>query len=123
MEKILLLLLDNRGQMNLNVRGLKYSPLHVAAQTDESGQIVHVLCRRMANPNSLDANGETPLHVAATVGSEAAVEVLVGHCASASQKNKMGARPATLAAMKGHKRIAERLSSKNLLQASSGGPK
>ena len=54
-------------------------------------------------------NGLTPLHVAASDGSEDVVELLLVNHAEVNAKDNIGATPLHLAVAKGHKDVAELL--------------
>ena len=61
---IALTLLRAGGDPNVQYKGLKYAPLHVAAEDGSTGSVVDVLISWGANPNLKSRNGYVPLVLA-----------------------------------------------------------
>ena len=61
---IALTLLRAGGDPNVQYKGLKYAPLHVAAEDGSTGSVVDVLISWGANPNLKSSNGYVPLVLA-----------------------------------------------------------
>jgi len=76
---------------NINVRTLMGdTPVHWAATSYYPENNLLPLLKAGVNPNDINNNGESPLHVASKTGSRVAVELLLGYGADVSMSDKNG---------------------------------
>ncbi len=85
------------------------SPLHAALAGAQSFGVVEALMRHGANVNLRAAAGVTPLHLAASRGSDRFVDLLLGAGADPSAATDDGKTAADFAAERGHPDLAHRL--------------
>ena len=71
--------------------------------------IVELLLDHKANLQAMDANGYSPLHLAAQKGFKTVVELLIAHGAEVNAKTRSGSTPLHEAAANGYKSVAELL--------------
>lgn len=90
----------SRGVLNVAVAGLP---------PQQCEAMVELLCSSGADVNAGDADGDTPLHVAAIMNNVACVRVLMSLGADPGITNRNGQRPRDLAMERGHVEIAELL--------------
>lgn len=67
-----------------------WTPLHIAASSHFSGEIVKTLIKGGANINAADKYGDTPLHLAINICSDTNIEILMENGVDSSLKNKDG---------------------------------
>ena len=97
------------------------SPLHCAVLSGEwAPACVHVLTLNNASVNAVNNKGNSPLHLAASLGDVAVVELLLQHGAE-QRANVDGDSPADLAEINGHRKCLEILQAK--LTTTSATPK
>jgi len=81
--------------------------VHSAVGAGDAQTLLRLLtARRGLAGETLPESGETPLHVAARVGSRELVDILLSFGADAAAKNTCGVSPAVVAAASGHQRLA-----------------
>ena len=81
--------------------------LHVAIRS-RSRDVIRVLLRRGAvNIDDRDAGGRTALHLAAEIGDESLVGLLLGHGADSQLRDYRGRLPVYYAVEKGHHEVVE----------------
>jgi len=93
----------------------------LTAATKDAGQremLVRMLCRAGAPTNESDAEGNSPLHVAARSGWDAVVDLFLCHGANPTQLNTAGESASDVAMSFGHIDLCEKL--KHACQSSSG---
>ncbi len=84
--------------------------LHEAVEMKDGGAVLAALLKIGADPNVLNASGESPLHVAAGMKSVAKVEALLGAGAAlGSESSKDGLTALHVAAMHDHVEVTEAL--------------
>lgn len=86
----------------------KITPLHRAA-AEGHAEVVELLLRASAAPNTKDYGGSTPLHAAARSGHLESVRALLDHGAKPSPMNEAGDTPLHEAARAGHLEVARLL--------------
>lgn len=84
-------------------------PLHAALAGGAGREVVGALLESEADVASRAGGGYTPLHLAASRGSDDLVELLLGQGADPSAQADDGTTPAAIAAERGHPEVAERL--------------
>ncbi|MFP3033742.1 MAG: ankyrin repeat domain-containing protein [Wolbachia sp.] len=83
------------------------TPLHWAAECNNTTEIVQLLIEKKVKINAKDKGGKIPLHLAAEKGRLEIVKLLVGNNADIKAKDKDGKTPSDLAIEEGHKDIAD----------------
>ena len=76
-------------------------PLHIAAQQPGGAEVLELLLAGGANPNVADVAGMTPVHIAATTGSEALLRALIAAGGNVNAVSGNGSTPLILAAGSG----------------------
>jgi len=79
-----------------------------SARLGDTRQLTNLL-ERGVDPDTVDAQGNTLLILAAREGHERTVEALLEHRADVSRRNRAGDSALMMAALQGHESIAERL--------------
>lgn len=109
MDDISSYLIHSRCELNA-VDEDGYSPLHIASKSKVlTKTVVPLLLRKGANVKLKTFNGDTPLHCACMSGNSKAVDLLLKHGTSASDSNRDGYVPGTVAAMCGFQDIFQSL--------------
>ncbi|KAF5207941.1 Potassium channel akt1 [Thalictrum thalictroides] len=72
-------------------------------------RLLHELLKRDLYPNEVDENGQTPLHIAASIGSENCVSLLLDYGADPNSKDSEGKVPLWEAIVGGHKSVIKLL--------------
>ena len=83
--------------------------LHVSSADPSLAEVTKELLDREANPNIADEDGCTPLHVAARMENERAIDLLYARNADVSAEDKEGNTPLLVALDKEFRNIAEKL--------------
>ena len=82
--------------------------LAVAAANDRPDDVRKLIGRGM-DPNSVDANGDTPLCIAARNGSARTIDVLLSAKADPNRPNRFNDTPLMLASLSGNLEVVRRL--------------
>ena len=100
-------LLTHGADVNLAAKNsTRVTALH-GAVTRGATEVVKLLLKHGANPNSLQEGGFTPLHSAAAAGHEAIVRLLVEHGAELSPRSDQEKTPYDYAIERGKSDVAE----------------
>lgn len=89
-----------------------YEDFIVAVGNDRAADVKAMLARGV-DPNSVDANGDPALVVAARAGNAATVDALLAAKADPERRNRWGDNAMMLAALNGHAGIAKALRARN----------
>mmetsp|Transcript_24495 Transcript_24495/g.58241 ORF Transcript_24495/g.58241 Transcript_24495/m.58241 type:complete len:295 (+) Transcript_24495:291-1175(+) len=92
----------------LSAAGILFAPKHAGSPQRRAVQFLLLESRGYDNC-SLVCQGWSPLHTAASIGSEAIVSLLLGCGARVDPRNSSGCTPLHYAVSKGHVAVAERL--------------
>lgn len=84
-------------------------PLHAAIAGRTDPAVVGSLLRRGADASARAATGVTPLHLAASRGSEPVIDLLLDHGADPAARMEDGSTAADVAESRGHPDVARRL--------------
>ena len=83
--------------------------IHDAAEAGDLEKVKMLLKNNADLVSNKDAQGCTPLHMAAMEGRDAVVELLMANKSEINAKNNYGQTPLHMAAHDGHKAVAELL--------------
>ena len=86
-------LLDHGADINAAEYDHGWTPLHLAARSDQHKEVVALLLERGADKEAMDGFEGTPLHVAAGRGARAAAELLLNGGSNVNIKNQQGVTP------------------------------
>ena len=86
-------LLDHGADINAAEYDHGWTPLHLAARSDQHKEVVALLLERGADTGAIDGFEGTPLHVAAGRGALAAVAMLLDAGSNIGGKNQYGTTP------------------------------
>jgi len=107
-EEVVKVVLEARA--NVNVRAKQWeTPLHMAAVTDATGEMIQLLLERGAKIEALTIIGATPLMLAATEGSITAVESLMRNKARLDAEDNRGVPAIAYAAQSGKEDVIRSL--------------
>ncbi len=81
----------------------------VIAVTNDRASEVRSLLQRGMDPDTVDANGDPVLLIAARAGNAATVDVLIAGRATVNVRNRYGDTPLMVAALNGHQEIVRKL--------------
>jgi ankyrin repeat protein len=114
-EKIQLALINGAKPKHIEIKGIKFNPLHLAV-SQENADVVHFLLKSGADPNELFGT-ETELMHAAQKGNAKIVKILLCAGADTKMKNKNGETASDIALEWGEykiKKIIDKFQIKNM---------
>jgi ankyrin repeat protein len=102
-------LLLAQPSLDLNARGLNGVSVLIAYVARSRADIVAKLLERGVAVNLQDADGDTPLHIAAQVGNLEVLQLLLAKGANVNAKNNVGGTPLMWAAVYDHEAVTRAL--------------
>jgi len=105
--EVMRLLLEHGA--NVDVRYDRYSPMSLTHQAscDDNAEVLHLLLRYNADPNTRDGTKATPLYSAAHRGHVKAAQLLLDHGADVNSQNDSGITPLHIASFDGYLEIVQ----------------
>eukprot|EP01060_Flectonema_neradi_P032402 TRINITY_DN5140_c1_g1_i1.p1 TRINITY_DN5140_c1_g1~~TRINITY_DN5140_c1_g1_i1.p1 ORF type:complete len:1381 (+),score=331.86 TRINITY_DN5140_c1_g1_i1:61-4203(+) len=103
-DQVKAMLRGNRSMLSREIEG-GGTLLHYAV-AEEQEKVCLALLRRHSVVDAVDANGDTPLHIACRIGSQAIVKLLVHYNADVTCRNLQKMSAADVARQSGHRLLA-----------------